>query len=404
MDCNAYDEDMDRSLKGLNFGTDINTENEDKISATPKLLQKQRMTRVSRIVVDTDKTLPLQKSDFPQSPLMEYADFVKKSPGLGSLSLMSRLEPSIKDYSIVKPISKGAYGSVYLARKKITGDYHAIKVLKKADMIAKNQVTNIRAERMILTQLDSPYVVRLYYSFQSKHHLYLVMEYLNGGDCASLLKAVGSLDEKWARQYVSEMVLGLEFLHSKGVVHRYFCIFILIIRDMKPDNLLIDSNGHIRITDFGLSRMGFIAQRSFNISEKISIEAAFSDTVSSMPDITKSEKPFKFVHESEPSVSDSNGKGKLIHHSPSSASPISPFGQFVFPKTHHRRDSMASICSIKSFCSNTEASSPEEKAETNIFLGTPDYLAPESIMGEYQDAPVDWVRLMLVIICSGQLV
>jgi serine/threonine protein kinase len=103
----------------------------------------------------------------------------------------------------------------------MTGDYYAIKVLKKADMIEKNQVTNVRAERLILTQLDSPYVVRLYYSFQSKNHLYLVMEYLNGGDCASLLKAVGALDEKWARQYVSEMVLGLEFLHSKGIVHRY---------------------------------------------------------------------------------------------------------------------------------------------------------------------------------------
>lgn len=216
---NSYDADINTSLKGLNLGGDFNTEHG---SVTPKLMQKQRMARVSRIVVDTEKTLPVQKSDFPRSPVMEFADFAKKSTGGNSMSLIPRLEPSIKDYSIVKPISKGAYGSVYLARKKMTGDYHAIKVLKKADMIAKNQVTNIRAERMILTQLDSPYVVRLYYSFQSKHHLYLVMEYLNGGDCASLLKAVGSLDEKWARQYVSEMVLGLEFLHSKGVVHRYF--------------------------------------------------------------------------------------------------------------------------------------------------------------------------------------
>lgn len=88
-------------------------------------------------------------------------------------------------------------------------------------MIAKNQVTNIKAERMILTQMDSPFVVNLYYSFQSENNLYLVMEYLNGGDCASLIKSVGALDEDWARQYIAEVVLGLEFLHSRGIVHRY---------------------------------------------------------------------------------------------------------------------------------------------------------------------------------------
>lgn len=97
----------------------------------------------------------------------------------------------------------------------------AIKVLKKADMVAKNQVTNIKAERNILTQIDSPFVVKMYFSFQSRDNLYLVMEYLSGGDCAALIKAMGSLDEKWARQYVAEVTLGLEFLHDNGIVHRY---------------------------------------------------------------------------------------------------------------------------------------------------------------------------------------
>jgi PAS domain-containing protein len=129
--------------------------------------------------------------------------------------------PSIKDYEIIKPISKGAYGSVYLAKKRATGDYYAIKVLRKSDMIAKNQVTNVKAERMILMmQRDSPYVVRLFYSFQSKDYLYLVMEYLNGGDCASLIKTLGSLPEDWARSYLAEVTLGLEYLHNLGIIHR----------------------------------------------------------------------------------------------------------------------------------------------------------------------------------------
>lgn len=169
---------------------------------------------------------------------------IPSSATSGNPSVVPRSVPTIKDYEIIKPISKGrrakemgrveaqkphihysipysgAFGSVFLAKKRLTGDYYAIKVLKKADMIAKNQVTNIKAERMILTQIDSPFVVNLYFSFQSKEYLYLVMEYLSGGDCAALIKAMGSLDEHWAKQYIAEVTLGLEFLHSRGIVHR----------------------------------------------------------------------------------------------------------------------------------------------------------------------------------------
>ena len=144
------------------------------------------------------------------------------SPRLPSSAPLSRTTPtSIKDFEIIKPISKGAFGSVFLAKKKVTGDYFAIKVLKKADMIAKNQITNVKAERMILMQqAESPFVAKLYWTFQSKENLYLVMEYLNGGDCAALIKSLGSLPEEWTKNYIAEVVLGLEYLHQRGVVHR----------------------------------------------------------------------------------------------------------------------------------------------------------------------------------------
>ncbi|KAH8923899.1 kinase-like protein, partial [Atractiella rhizophila] len=129
---------------------------------------------------------------------------------------------SIKDFEVIKPISKGAFGSVYLARKKITGDYYVIKVLKKSDMIAKNQVTNVKTERMILmNQAKSDFVARLFYTFQSKDYLYLVMEYLNGGDCAAFLKMLGSFSEEWSQIYVAEITLGLGYLHNSGIVHRF---------------------------------------------------------------------------------------------------------------------------------------------------------------------------------------
>lgn len=149
------------------------------------------------------------------------------SPRIPPVASSSRPTPtSIKDFEIIKPISKGAFGSVFLAKKKVTGDYYAIKVLKKADMIAKNQITNVKAERMILmNQAESPFVAKLYFTFQSKENLYLVMEYLNGGDCAALIKSLGCLPEEWTKNYIAEVVLGLEYLHSRGIVHRYvfFC-------------------------------------------------------------------------------------------------------------------------------------------------------------------------------------
>ncbi|KAK3036993.1 hypothetical protein RJ639_029982 [Escallonia herrerae] len=121
-------------------------------------------------------------------------------------------------------------------------------VLKKADMIRKNAVESILAERDILISVRNPFVVRFFYSFTCRENLYLVMEYLNGGDLYSLLRNLGCLDEEVARVYIAEVVLALEYLHSLRVVHR----------DLKPDNLLIAHDGHLKLTDFGLSKVGLI--------------------------------------------------------------------------------------------------------------------------------------------------
>ncbi|WMV35237.1 hypothetical protein MTR67_028622 [Solanum verrucosum] len=160
----------------------------------------------------------------------------------------SKDRTSIDDFEIIKPISRGAFGRVFLAKKRTTGDLFAIKVLKKADMIRKNAVESILAERDILISVRNPFVVRFFYSFTCRENLYLVMEYLNGGDLYSLLRNLGCLDEEVVRVYIAEVVLALEYLHSQHVVHR----------DLKPDNLLIAHDGHIKLTDFGLSKVGLI--------------------------------------------------------------------------------------------------------------------------------------------------
>lgn len=174
---------------------------------TPQPPPPRKSSLTGRIQSSGSSTPSLGKS--PLSPLP--APIMSARP----------VPPSIKDFDIIKPISKGAFGSVFLAKKRVTGDYYAIKFLKKSDMIAKNQVTNVKAERMILmTQTDSPYVTKLYYTFQSKDYLYLVLEYLNGGDCSSLIKALGNLPCDWARNYLAEVTLGLSYLHNKHIIHR----------------------------------------------------------------------------------------------------------------------------------------------------------------------------------------
>lgn len=227
------------------------------------------------------------------------------SPRLGSVSAPQAraIPPSIKDFEIIKPISKGAFGSVYLAKKKSTGDYYAIKVLKKADMVAKNQVTNVKAERAIMMwQGESDFVAKLYWTFSSKDYLYLVMEYLNGGDCASLIKVLGGLPEDWAKKYLGEVILGVEHLHNRGIVHR----------DLKPDNLLIDQKGHLKLTDFGLSRMGLIGRQK---------RALNSSTNDSAPDLLK-QGPFAratSIGSSRSTSFDFQG-----HHSPGSTPQMTP--------------------------------------------------------------------------------
>ncbi|PWZ21668.1 putative serine/threonine protein kinase IREH1 [Zea mays] len=113
---------------------------------------------------------------------------------------------SIDDFEIIKPISRGAFGRVFLAKKRTTGDLFAIKVLRKADMIRKNAVESILAERDILITVRNPFVVRFFYSFTSRDNLYLVMEYLNGGDLYSLLRNLGCLDEDVVRVYLAEVL------------------------------------------------------------------------------------------------------------------------------------------------------------------------------------------------------
>ncbi|KAG3280201.1 microtubule associated serine/threonine kinase 1 [Ictidomys tridecemlineatus] len=166
-----------------------------------------------------------------------------------SSSSKAKKPPGESDFDTIKLISNGAYGAVYLVRHRDTRQRFAMKKINKQNLILRNQIQQAFVERDILTFAENPFVVGMFCSFETRRHLCMVMEYVEGGDCATLLKNIGALPVEMARMYFAETVLALEYLHNYGIVHR----------DLKPDNLLITSMGHIKLTDFGLSKMGLMS-------------------------------------------------------------------------------------------------------------------------------------------------
>ena len=156
---------------------------------------------------------------------------------------LRRTKLCLEDFNTVKVIGKGAFGEVRLVQKLDSGQVFAMKTLYKSEMFKKDQLAHVKAERDVLAGSDSPWVVSLYYSFQDDDYLYLIMEFLPGGDLMTMLIKYDIFSEDITRFYIAECVLAIEAIHKLGFIHR----------DIKPDNILIDKSGHIKLSDFGLS-------------------------------------------------------------------------------------------------------------------------------------------------------
>ena len=156
-----------------------------------------------------------------------------------------REKQSIEDYESINIIGRGAFGEVHVCREKKTGDIVAIKKISKDVLVQKNQIIHTRNEQLFLSKVKSPWTVELKASFQEGNYLYLVMEFLQGGDLMALLIKKDTFTEDEARFYTAELILAIESIHKLDCIHR----------DIKPDNILIDKHGHIKLSDFGLAKV-----------------------------------------------------------------------------------------------------------------------------------------------------
>lgn len=158
---------------------------------------------------------------------------------------------NMESFSTISVIGKGSYAKVLLVRKIKDGKFFAMKILKKRSVEQKKQENHVLTERKILIEMNNcPFMINFYYSFQSEKKLYFVLEYCPGGELFELLSKKRKFAEDQARFYAAQMVMALAFMHEKNIIYR----------DLKPENVLVDIDGYLKITDFGLSRM--------NVTEK----------------------------------------------------------------------------------------------------------------------------------------
>ena len=322
---------------------------------------------------------PIAKADMPthnemcigqRSRRTSFDSHARSSQGEDSVASADDIvndQVTIDDFKIIKLISGGAHGRVFLAQKYATGDFFAVKAIRKRDLVYKNMMDQVVAERDALIAAANPFTIKLYYSFTSARHVYLVTEYANGGDLFSLLSQLGRLSEDHARRYCAEITLALEYVHSKGVTHR----------DLKPGNCLIASDGHIKLADFGLSRI----DRDADDAEP-AVDSG-SDSPSSHGG------SFGGIGSMSSPVSPSSGTSMRFAMSDNPSNTNSPIHRMM--ATSDLRRSPSASPSRKLHRRSMSASRPGSGAK-----GTPDYLAPEVLLCEPCGEAVDWWALGVI--------
>uniref|UniRef100_A0A671KQ51 Protein kinase X-linked n=1 Tax=Sinocyclocheilus anshuiensis TaxID=1608454 RepID=A0A671KQ51_9TELE len=162
----------------------------------------------------------------------------------GAASLTTNRTYTLDDLDTIATVGTGTFGRVFLVKDKKTRGFFALKAMKIPDVIRLKQEQHVHNEKEVLTEVNHPFLVRLFWTHHDDRFLYMLMEYVNGGELFSYLRSRGRFSNSTGMFYSAEIVCAIEYLHSKEIVYR----------DLKPENILLDNEGHIRLTDFGFAK------------------------------------------------------------------------------------------------------------------------------------------------------
>eukprot|EP00943_MAST-04B_sp_MAST-4B-sp1_P007934 g7934.t1 len=191
------------------------------------------------------KPAGLEETNSEHTSFNDANQFKNGSTGSSSATAIVGARVTLDDFHLIKVIGKGSFAKVVLVRQKKTEKLYAMKILKKDHIVKRKQVEHTNTERAVLRFTRHPFIVQLHYAFQTSDRLFFVLDYCSGGELFFHLGKAGEFRESVARYYTAELVLALSHLHSKGVIYR----------DLKPENVLLDADGHVKIADFGLSKV-----------------------------------------------------------------------------------------------------------------------------------------------------
>uniref|UniRef100_J3KX52 non-specific serine/threonine protein kinase n=2 Tax=Oryza brachyantha TaxID=4533 RepID=J3KX52_ORYBR len=252
----------------------------ERVAAAKKFIENHYRSQMKNIQERKERRFRLERQlESSQVPREQQINLLKDLERKETEYMrLKRHKICVDDFELLTIIGRGAFGEVRLCREKTSGNIYAMKKLKKSDMVVRGQVEHVRAERNLLAEVASHCIVKLYYSFQDTEYLYLIMEYLPGGDIMTLLMREDTLTEHVARFYIAETILAIESIHKHNYIHR----------DIKPDNLLLDKNGHMKLSDFGLCKPIDCSKLSTlnedepmgddNLRESMDIDSSFSET------------------------------------------------------------------------------------------------------------------------------
>ncbi|CAI2369862.1 unnamed protein product [Moneuplotes crassus] len=183
----------------------------------------------------------LKSSSYTETDRLLWARQQSENPG--DVEFFST-SINLIDFNIIALVGKGSFSKVHLVQKKDNGQYYAMKELKKISLINERKKSRVLTEKKIFLQFNNPFIVKMYYAFQTVDKIYFILDFVNGGELYSHMVKESRFSETKTKFYAAEMVIALKTLHEAGVIYR----------DLKPNNVLLDSQGHIKLIDFGLSK------------------------------------------------------------------------------------------------------------------------------------------------------